>query len=176
MRPHYRALHYMRRVLALAEGALAMGELPIAAMVVLDDQILASATTSERREGRYLVHAELVALEQADRLLLPIARRRQATLYTSLEPCLMCLGAAMSFFIGTTCYALESPGDGAVELATNWRRAEKDIPAYQLPRIRGGILRRESANLFQRYVEEQPPGPMRDWARSLAALGGDTTP
>ena len=105
----------MRRTLALAEAALEDGELPIAALVVLGDRVLASATTAERREQRFLAHAELVALEAADRVRPFPGDRRAATLYTNLEPCMMCLGAAMSFFCGEICYALESPTDGAQE-------------------------------------------------------------
>ena len=161
---------YMRRALALAEEALDLGELPIAAIVVLDDQILAQATASEQREKRFLGHAELVALEEADRQQLSFAERRRAQLFTTLEPCLMCIGAAMSFFLGEIVYGLESPGDGAVELVQGWVRKEEDIPGYQIPKIRGGLLREESLRLFDVYVARREPGPMRDWAETLTRL------
>jgi tRNA(adenine34) deaminase len=162
--------HHMRRALALATEALAFGEFPIAAVVVLDDQIIGQAAASEQREKRTLGHAELVALEQADRLGLSFAQRRRTRLFTTLEPCLMCMGAAMSFFLGEIYYALESPGDGAVELVQAWERKEDDIPGYQLPKISGGLLREESMGLFERYVSMRPPGPMRDWAETLTKL------
>lgn len=161
---------YMRRALALAEEALDLGELPIAAIVVLDDQILAQATASEQREKRFLGHAELVALEEADRQQLSFAERGRAQLFTTLEPCLMCIGAAMSFFLGEIVYGLESPGDGAVELVRGWVRKEEDIPGYQIPKIRGGLLREESRRLFEVYVARREPGPMRDWAETLTRL------
>ena len=164
--------HLMRQTLALAAEALKLGEFPIAAIVVLDDKIIAQATTLERREKRYLGHAELVALEQADSLSLSLDHRRDARLFTNLEPCLMCLGAAMSFFLGEICYGLESPGDGAVDLVRAWVRKEDDMPGYRLPRITGGLLRKESLELFKEYVSLQPPGPMRDWAETLTQLTG----
>lgn len=164
--------HYMRQVLDLAAEALRLGELPIAAIVVLDGRIIARGTTSERREKRFLGHAELVALEEADRLHLSYEERRRTELFTNLEPCLMCMGAAMSFFLGGIQYALESPGDGAVELVKAWVRREQDIPAYQLPEVRGGLLREESIALFAEYVRTHPPGPMRAWAQTLADLEG----
>ena len=160
----------MRQALALAAQALEQGEFPIAAIVVLDGRIIARAAASEQREKRYLGHAELVALEQADRQGLSIGQRRQARLFTTLEPCLMCIGAAMSFFLGEIYYALESPGDGAVELARAWDRKEEDIPGYQLPAITGGLLREESLQLFERYLSLQESGPMREWAETLARL------
>jgi tRNA(adenine34) deaminase len=161
---------YMRETLALAAEALELGEFPIAAMVILDDRIIARGTASEQRERRFLGHAELVALEEADRLGLSVDERREAKLFTNLEPCLMCVGAAMSFFLGEITYGLESPGDGAVDLVRAWVRREEDIPGYQLPRITGGLLRTESIKLFEEYVSRQASGPMQDWAETLAGL------
>lgn len=160
----------MREALSLAAEALELGEFPIAAIVVLDDRVISSASASEQREKRFLGHAELVALEEADRLGLSFAERGRAKLFTTLEPCLMCMGAAMSFFLGEIYYGLESPGDGAVALTRSWVRAEEDIPGYQLPRITGGLLREESIRLFEEYVSRCPPGPMRDWAETLTRL------
>ena len=163
---------YMRKVLTLAGEALELGEFPIAAIVLLDGKVIGKATASEQRERRFLGHAELVALEEADRLSLTFEERRRATLYTNLEPCLMCVGAAMSFFLGGICYGLESPGDGAVGVVKAWARRKEDIPGYEIPEIRGGVLREETIKLFERYVLLKSPGPMRDWARTLAGLGG----
>jgi tRNA(adenine34) deaminase len=163
--------YYMRQTLALAERAIERGEMPIAALVVLDDQIIASAHTAERREGRLLVHAELLALEQADCLKPFPGTRREAVLYTNLEPCLMCLGAAMSFQLGSIYYALESPSDGAVALVQGWQRDEESFPGYQVPAITGGLLRQASIRLFQQWVERNPPGgPVWEWVKSLADM------
>jgi tRNA(adenine34) deaminase len=165
-----RYYYYMRQVFELASEALEEGELPIASIVVLDDRIVSRATTSEKRERRLLGHAELSALEIADKAHLSYEQRRRAELYTNLEPCMMCMGACMSFSLGEIIYSLESPGDGAVELVRSWVRKEEDIPGYQTPRISGGILREESITLFKRYVNQHQPGPMRDWAETLASL------
>jgi tRNA(adenine34) deaminase len=162
--------YYMRQVLALAAEALEQDEFPIAAIVVLDEKIIARATTSEQREKRFLGHAELVALEDADKRQLSFAERSRARLFTNLEPCLMCMGAAMSFFLGEIVYGLESPGDGAVDLVRVWSRREEDIPGYRIPMIAGGLLREESIHLFAEYVARHAPGPMRDWAETLARL------
>ena len=158
---------YMRQTLTLAAEALEFDEFPIAAIVVLDDRIIARATASEQRERRFLGHAELVALEKADKLRLSLDNRRNAKLFTNLEPCLMCMGAAMSFFLGEIYYGLESPGDGAIDLVKAWIRKEDDMPGYQLPRITGGLLREESIKLFEKYVSLRPPGPMQEWAKTL---------
>jgi len=162
---------FMRKTLALADLAIERGELPIAALVVLDGAVIAQAHTAEVAEGRLLVHAELRALEQADRLKPFPGDRRHVVLYTNLEPCLMCLGAAMSFMLGAIVYALESPSDGAVALAQAWQRDEETFAGYQVPLIHGGVLRRESIALFEKWVGLYPAeGPVWAWAKSLADL------
>mgnify|MGYP001820107011 CR=1 FL=1 len=60
--------------------------------------------------------------------------------------------------------------DGAVQLVEGWVRREEDMPGYQCPAITGGLLRQDSAGLFQQYVLLHSPGPMRDWAATLARL------
>jgi len=166
----HRTEFFMRATLRQAQEGLDAGEFPIAAIVVLDDEIISRATASEQREKRFLGHAELVALEEADKRQLSFDERSRAQLFTNLEPCLMCIGAAMSFFLGEIVYGLESPGDGAVELVRGWVRKEEDIPGYQAPKITGGLLREESIRLFEEYVAQSEPGPMRDWAETLTRL------
>ena len=87
---------FMRKALEMAQVGLSKGELPIGAVVVLDGEVIASAHTQEKSEGRLLVHAELLALEAADRIKPFPGRRRDVKLFTTSEPCLMCLGAAMT--------------------------------------------------------------------------------
>jgi tRNA(adenine34) deaminase len=92
-------------------------------------------------------------------------------LFTNLEPCLMCLGAAMSFFLGEIYYALESPGDGAVNMALNWQRDEGVLPGYQVPTIQGGLLRDESQALFRLYLERYPTkDSVYGWVKTLTEL------
>lgn len=158
----------MQQTLQLAESALKQGELPIAAIVVLHDEIIAQATTGEKQQKRFLAHAEMQALDMADRLHPFPGKRRDVTLYTNLEPCMMCMGAAMSFFLGEIVYGVESKSDGAVALAQSWQRDESLFPGYQVPRVIGGVLRGENGRLFQKYTQLHPPGPMVDWAKSIA--------
>jgi tRNA(adenine34) deaminase len=159
---------FMGRALAVAREGLEKGELPIGAVVVLNGEIIASAHTMERSEGRFLVHADLLALEAADRLRPFPGKRRDASLYVNLEPCLMCMGAAMSFFLGSIYYGLESPGDGAVAVAQQWQKKHGDFPGYRVPEVHGGVLRQESIELFKEYVASHPSGAMWEWAKGLA--------
>jgi tRNA(adenine34) deaminase len=143
--------------------------LPIGAVVVVNEDVVGRAHTQEREQNRLLVHAELLALEQADRTL--GRRRAQARLFTTLEPCLGCLGAAMTTMVGAIVFALESPSDGGVSTVRAWEssRDHSLFPAYRLPPVTAGVLRADSVAMFRSYVEQHPSdGPMTAWARSLA--------
>src|SRR5688500_12650824 len=164
------AERFMREALRVAREGLERGELPIGAVIVLNGEIIAESYTREKAEGRLLVHADLLALEEADRIRPFPGKRRDAQLFVTGEPCLMCLGAAMSFFLGEIYYGHESPGDGAVELVRGWQRKESDFPNYRVPRITGGILRDEAIGLFREYVTLHDSGPIWEWAKTIASL------
>jgi tRNA(adenine34) deaminase len=161
---------FMREAITMARAGLDAGELPIGAVVVLNGEVISRAYTRERAEGRLLVHADLLALEQADRLRPFPGRRRDACLFVTGEPCMMCLGAAMSFFLGEIYYGHECPGDGAVALAKGWRRKEEDFPPYRLPDITGGVLRDDCLALFDEYIARNEHSPLWEWANAIASL------
>lgn len=161
----------MRFTIKLAEQALECGEFPISAAVFHGDEVVSSAYATERADGRFLVHAELKALMDLDMKRPSFRVRREMQLFTSLEPCMMCLGAAMSFFIGQVHYALESPVDGAVSMATGrWSEAQPEFASYSLPEIHSGTLRAESRDLFRRYLALNPNSLMKRFAEALANL------
>jgi len=163
----------MEFVLELAKEAIIIGELPIAAAIYNGDELVSSAYTTERAEGRFLVHAEQKALMDADMKKLPFKTRTQLELYTNLEPCLMCLGAAISSFIGKVFYSLEAPEDGAVGFV---RREYDGKPQgmWHFPDVSGGLLREQSIQLFRDYVEQNAGKPeytgMISFAKALADL------
>jgi len=109
-------------------------------------------------------------LEAADKLSPFPGRRRDITLYVTGEPCLMCLGAAMSFFVGRIVYGHEIPSDGAVSLVSGWQRPLEDFPNYRFPEVRSGVLRQEGIDLFKEYVDRHSSGAMWEWAKTIAAL------
>ena len=158
---------FMAAAIDLAAAALEKGELPIAAVVTLDDEIVAQAHTTEVADGRFLVHAELQALLEFDQLNLSVDRRRTSALFSTLEPCMMCFGACQSGFVGGVYYALESWIDGAGEVAARLQRERLDYPGQIWPVVEGGILREESRALFADYVSEHSSGAMSRWAKAL---------
>lgn len=87
---------FMHEALALARRGLEEGEMPVGAVVVLDGEIVSSGYWRFRRDA-LLDHAEMLALREAEKNARIASRRVDVTLYTTLEPCLLCMGAAMSF-------------------------------------------------------------------------------
>ncbi|MBB5866857.1 tRNA(adenine34) deaminase [Allocatelliglobosispora scoriae] len=155
--------------LAVAEAGLAAGEQPIGAVVVLGDEVVAQAYTQEKASGRRLVHADLLAMTAADHLLGWRRMPHPLRLAVNLEPCVMCLGAAMALGVGEVYFALESPADGAARVAAEWP-SHPDAPWFTAPAVIGGIRREESRELFRRYCDSVPDSPMRRWAQTLVNL------
>ena len=162
----------MEYVIRLAKKAMEYGELPIASAIYHDDTLISCAYTSERADKRWLVHAEQKALMEADMKKLPLNTRTQLELYTNLEPCLMCLGMAISSFIGKVYYALESPDDGAVEFVREKyeKHTVTGIPSWHFPETIGGLLRNQSIQLFCEFVEKNEGKSEVNFARTLADL------
>lgn len=153
----------MNITLDLAEEALAGGEMPISACVFFGDKVIAKAYTSEKTDGRLLVHAELKALIEADTLKYGIGDRKKLRLYTTLEPCLMCYGAAMSFYLGEIYYSLKAPEDGALRLI-NFENFDSDYLQFQKPAISGGYCIERSRALFEKYKSIIREGYLKDFA------------
>jgi tRNA(adenine34) deaminase len=146
-------------------------EFPVGAIIFKGDEVISRAHSSGESALEFLPHAEMAALLEADKRHYLPPDRKKMQLFTTLEPCMMCLGAAMSFFIGEIFYALEAPIDGAAEFAVQFfRETRREIPGYSLPAIQAGLLRRESQNLLRDYIRLVPGGPLVEYSKSLMQL------
>jgi tRNA(adenine34) deaminase len=156
----------MDAALEVAAEGLAAGEQPIGAVVEAGGVLLGRAHTGERTLGRRIVHADLLALTMADERLGRRPRPGPVRMAVTLEPCLMCLGAAMVLGVAEVFYALASPSDGGAAIAAGWR-TDPAAPWFTAPAMTAGVRREQSRELFRRYVEQAGPGGMRDWAATL---------
>lgn len=157
----------MRLVNELAMEAMDKGEIPVAAMVFRGDEVLSKAYTTEKADGRFLVHAEQKALSGMDKLKLSIAERKELELVTNLEPCMMCLGTAISSFIGKIVYSLDAGSDGAVRWASEtWDKYHKDS-FFQVPPTESGILKNETIDIFKEFIKREKTGPYVEWVKEL---------
>ena len=161
----------MRITIDEARKSLVNREFPVGAVIFLGDEIISRAHSSGESKLEFLPHAEMAALMEADKLHYLPSERKKMQLFTTLEPCMMCLGAAMSFFIGEIYYALEAPIDGAVDFAVQfWQENPKEIPGYGLPAIHSRLLKSESQDLLREYIDAVPNGPLVEFCKTLIAL------
>src|SRR5262245_51046419 len=106
--------NYMRKALELAAVAASKGEVPVGAVVVCDNQVIAEAYNEREGQPSALAHAELLALERATQKL-GRWRLTGCTLYVTLEPCVMCAGALVQARVDRVVYGATDPKGGAVE-------------------------------------------------------------
>lgn len=107
-------LAYMQAALAEAERAAAEGEVPVGAIVVCRDQIIAAAHNQRETLHDPTAHAEMIAITQAAESL-GAWRLEGCTLYVTLEPCPMCAGAIVQARVPRVVYGATDPKAGAVE-------------------------------------------------------------
>jgi tRNA(adenine34) deaminase len=104
---------FMRAALAEAEKARALGEVPVGAVVVVEGAVVAAGFNQPIRETDPSAHAEIVALRAAARSL-GTYRLPGATVYVTLEPCLMCVGALVNARVAAVVYGAPEPKWGAL--------------------------------------------------------------
>jgi tRNA(adenine34) deaminase len=154
--------------LEVAEEGLAAGELPIGAVVAMGPEIIGRAFTQDTGQRRRLAHADLLAMIQADERTGWSPRPYPLLLAVNLEPCVMCMGAAMTLGITEVYFGAESPADGGARTAANWNPASTDMPGYAAPAVTGGIFREASLGLFRRYCQDAPESGFLRWAKTIA--------
>lgn len=131
----------MRRALMLARQGAGSGEVPVGAVLVLDQEIIAEGWNHPVSACDPTAHAEIVALRAAATAIKNY-RLTGATLYVTLEPCLMCAGAIMQARIARVVYGAPDVRWGARQQAT----AGNHHVVYE-----GGLLGEESATLLQAF-------------------------
>jgi tRNA(adenine34) deaminase len=162
----------MAEALAEAEQSLAVDEFPVGAVVVARDEVVARAHWTGFAQRRLLDHAEMLALMDAERSGRVASRRerRQATLYTTLEPCPLCMAAGMSFLLGRIVFAAAAPVDGGVNLPEVWAPPNghpQDGMPYSIPLVTGGVQCDESIKLIAEWMRRDPE--RRSWAQPYVA-------
>jgi tRNA(adenine34) deaminase len=135
---------FMGEALAEARNALALGERPIAAVAVVDEAMVARAHDRVQESNDPTAHAVVVALRETARRL-GSDRLADATIFTTLEPCAMCVGALLESDVEALVFAVPNRTDGAagtvVQLAQH-----PDLPRRM--RVVSGIRRDEGEELF----------------------------
>ena len=141
----------MRQALAVATEARAAGEVPIGAVVVIDDAVVAAGYNQPISSHDPTAHAEIVALRAAAAVR-GNYRLTGATLYVTVEPCLMCVGAMVHARIGLVVFGAPEPKAGAVQSMT---RAHELAGLNHRLDVMGGVLEDESRALLQAFFQSR---------------------
>ncbi|PMC33705.1 tRNA-specific adenosine deaminase [Bacillus sp. UMB0899] len=114
----------MNLALEEAEKAGEIGEVPIGAIIVLDNTVISSAHNLREKEQRSIAHAEILAIDKACKEI-GSWRLEHATLYVTLEPCPMCAGAIVLSRIGRVVYGASDPKGGCAGTLMNLLQEER---------------------------------------------------
>jgi tRNA(adenine34) deaminase len=142
---------FMRLALAEALRARDAGEVPVGAVVVLDEVAIGSGFNQPISSNDPTAHAEVVALRAAARHV-GNYRLTGARLYVTVEPCLMCVGAAIHARIAEVVFGAPEPRAGA--LVSSARAHETPGLNHRLA-VTGGVLEEECRRVIQAFFAER---------------------
>jgi len=142
---------YMRQALALAEQAQSAGEVPIGAVIVLRGEVIGQGCNSPIAANDATAHAEMLAIREACARI-GNYRLEGATLYSTLEPCVMCAGALVAARVSSLVFGARDLRFGGVR--SKFRLADSDLLNHRLEIVEG-VLAVESVRLLQDFFTER---------------------
>ena len=167
----------MREALAEARRGLTEGEAPIGCVIALTDEenpgtarIVARGRNRANALQRKTAHAEIIAFENAGgdknggTPTLPLDAEG-VILVSTLEPCVMCLGAVMEAGVETVIFGLKAPADNGTS-----RVKPPESPESVAPKIEGDILASESRSLFVEWLKGREDTEQAKFVKQLLAM------
>ena len=138
---------FMRLALAQAVEAARQDEVPVGAVMVASGIVVGSGYNQRESHQNPLCHAEVAAIDAAAKNLRRW-RLSDCTLYVTLEPCIMCVGAVLQARVGNLVFGCLDPKAGAVE--SLYRLCEDQRLNHQLPVV-GGVLAEQAGVLLSEF-------------------------
>jgi tRNA(adenine34) deaminase len=141
----------MAAALEQAQEARQRGEVPVGAVVVVDDEIVGRGFNQPISTHDPTAHAEIVALRDAGRRI-GNYRLTGSTLYVTIEPCQMCVGAMIHARVARLVYGAREPKAGAIDSAM---RAHEHASLNHRMTAEGGVLEAECRAMIQGFFDER---------------------
>lgn len=141
---------WMRLALNQAEFAAQIGEVPIGAVIVIEDQLIAKAHNLRELNNMATAHAELLVINDANQKL-EKWRLEDATLYVTLEPCPMCAGAIILSRLKRVVYGAKDPKGGCVGSLMNLL---EDPRFNHQPEVIAGVLEKECGQVLKEFFKK----------------------
>jgi tRNA(adenine34) deaminase len=140
--------YFMGQALRQAQLAYAADEVPVGAVVVIDKKIISRGYNQVETLADPTAHAEIIALTSAFNYLgskyLP-----DATIYVTVEPCLMCAGALYWSKIGRVVYGASDPKNGYLHIT------KETSPFHPKTELLHGVLKEECASLMKSFFQQK---------------------
>ena len=143
---------FMREALKLAKQALEYGEVPVGAVIVLEDKIIGKGFNQPIRKNDPTAHAEIQAIKEAA-IFLNNYRLTGANIFSTLEPCLMCSGALVHARIDEIIFSAHDPKSGVI-VSNAGHLLESDFINHKIS-FQGGLLAKESSLLLKNFFSDK---------------------
>ena len=144
-------IKFMKVALAEAKKAALEDEVPIGAVLVKDNKVIAKAHNLKEMKKDATAHAEILVIKKASKKL-NNWRLLNTTLYVTLEPCAMCASAISQARIKRVVYALDDKNNGAIKNTVKLY-THKNI--NQLPQVTSGVLENEAKQILQKFFQKK---------------------
>lgn len=136
---------YMEEAIKQAKKAYKKNDVPVGAVLVLNNKIISKGYNKKEKDNKATAHAEIIAIEKACKKL-KTWHLENCILYTTLEPCLMCTGAILQSRIKTIYYSVPNTNFGAIQTLKQY---DKEI------KIISGILEDKSILLLKKFFQDK---------------------
>ena len=141
----------MRQAIALAREAEAAGEVPVGAVIVRDGRVIGRGRNSPVQNNDPTAHAEILALREAAAATKNY-RLLDTTLFSTIEPCVMCAGALVAARIGRLVFGARDLRFGGVR--SKFRLADTDLLNHRIQVVEG-VLGADCAELMREFFENK---------------------
>lgn len=141
---------FMSEALILAKNAEKHGDVPVGAVIVKNGEIIAKGQNKREKGKNSLLHAEIVAINEACEVL-GSKYLAECTLYVTLEPCPMCAGAIINSRLERVIYGAYDDKAGCFGTLTNFN----DLPFNHKPQIIGGYMEKECSEILSIFFEKR---------------------
>lgn len=142
--------YWMARALEMAEKAKYLGEIPVGAVITLDNRLISEAHNEKEQNSDATAHAEILVIQRASKEL-GRWRLKDCTMYVTLEPCLMCLGAVISARLDRLVYGALDKKAGAIE---STYKLSETTHFNHYPKLTSGVLAQKSGVIIKQFFQE----------------------
>jgi tRNA(adenine34) deaminase len=144
-------IFWMKQALALAKKSLDHGEIPIGALIIKNQKLISGAFNMPITTSDPTAHAEILVLRKAGQLTKNY-RLPDTTLYTTIEPCTMCIGAMIHARISRLVFGAAEPKAGAV--ISRLKISEMLHYNHKL-QVKGGVMAEEAKKLMTNFFKSK---------------------